>query len=127
MRQDVPKTATGGGERPERDIWRTSGRGGGLSVTREGLLWSRGLVSDGLFSSPLRLSAYPPSHQSAGPLQHLSAAAFLRPVNHSHFTADRLMRLHKLRAPHMLGRGGGGEITTHEKWMEGRRVDMCRD
>lgn len=44
-----------------------------------------------------------PLSQSVRPLQHLSPAAFLRPVNHSHLAADRLMRLQELWAPHMFG------------------------
>lgn len=75
-----------------RDIWRASRRG--PSVTREGLLWNRSLLSYALLSSPLRLSTYLLRHQSVRPLQHLSPAAFLRPVSRSHFTADRLMPLH---------------------------------
>lgn len=55
-----------------------------------------------LLSSPLRLSAYLLSRQSVGPLQHLSPAAFLRPVSRGHFTADRLMCLHEPPPLHMV-------------------------
>lgn len=93
-------------------------------VTREGLLWNKSL----LLSSPLRLSAYPLSHQSVRPLRHLSPAAFLRPVNRSHSSADRLMRLHKLRAPHTPDQRGrrrytrGGGVTEVGGRTEGGRV-----
>lgn len=80
---------------------------GGLPVTGEELLWNKSL----LLSSPLRLSTYPLSHQSVKSLQHLSPTAFLRPVNHSHFTADRLMRQRELQAPHMPGQGGRWRYT----------------
>lgn len=89
--------------------------GGGLSVTREGLLWNQSL----LLSSPLRLSTYPLSHQSVSQASSapVPPAAFLRPVRHSHFTADRLMPLHELQAPHMPAR----------REEDRGRVDMCRE
>lgn len=96
-------------------------------VTREGLLWNKSL----LLSSPLRLSAYPLSHQSVRPLRHLSPAAFLRPVNRSHSSADRLMRLHKLRAPHTPDQRGRRRYTrgggSRRRWVEGQRVDVCSE
>lgn len=69
-------------------------------------------------SSPLGLATYLLSHQSGGPLQHLSPAAFLRLVNCGHFTDDRLMCLHKLRPLDMAG-----DRDTREEgsgtWMKG--------
>lgn len=69
-----------------------------------GAVVEKDLFYSDLLSSPLSL--YPLS-QSVRP-QHLSPAAFLRPVNRNHFAADRLMCLHELQAPRMLGQKGRG-------------------
>lgn len=89
--------------------------------TRQRRGWSCCGTGASPFSSPLRLSTYPLSHQAAGPLQHLSPAAFLRPVNHSRFTGDRLMCLHKLWP--LTCQASGTEIHEREaawRWMKGR-------
>lgn len=62
------------------------------------------------------LSTYPRSHQSAGPLEHLSPVAFLRPVKPSHFTDDRLMCLHELRPPRMQGPGEDRDAPQEGLW-----------
>lgn len=88
----------------EKKKWALKGRWQGQQKEIYCEQAGRGCHGTGASHSHL-LSTYPHSHQSAGPLEHLSPVAFLRPVKPSHFTDDRLMRLHGLRPPHMQGPG----------------------
>lgn len=112
MRNAVPYKATGGsrsgsGNRGLREICGEEAGGG-----------KGGAVVEQEPPNP-HLATYLLSHQSAGPLQHLSPAAFLRLVNRSHFTDDRLMCLHKLRPLDTAGQRGG-------VWEADERMDVWR-